>query len=222
MAAMLRRHQAQVGVLSDRRMAVAVERNERVVLCLNEQRWHANSDQEPVGGLRAVVVRGGPESERLGGEPVIELVDAAHIVQALGRIQVRVLRTTRPVPGLQAVDEAALVEDVLRPHHLAATGLQVDRCGDRANRGNQVRFSQFAGQLQDHVSTQGKANQVRRRQTLSSTRPKDAVQISGEARMVECAGMRLRAAAGPHVQPVRPQPGVQTRLRQTYHIAAGA
>ena len=74
MAPLFSRDQLQVGIGAEGRVVVGFKRNERVVLCLNQQCGYSDAVEKLVCRLRTVIVLGVAEAERWRGDPVVKIV----------------------------------------------------------------------------------------------------------------------------------------------------
>src|ERR1035438_9649716 len=81
------------------------------------------------------------------------------------------------------------------------------------------RFPEFAGQFENHVSTQRKTYQKCRRASFSAEFPDHCQQIAGQTGMIKGPAEVLRATAGAHVKAMRRETRPQRRRAQAPDIA---
>jgi hypothetical protein len=125
------------------RTLIHLERNEGVVLRLNQQGGHANSVQENDRGLRRVIVLGTLESEGRRRDPVIEFIKSFAGVESGG------LKATGGEYSLpHPVDKAPLVKAVFPIPKAFRPSSKIDRSRNGTDARNQIRFPEFARELQ--------------------------------------------------------------------------
>src|SRR5690349_4204873 len=119
-AAVLGDDELDAGVRAEHRRRVDIERDEGVVLGLNQKRGNADGVEIGGRGLRAVIVFGIAEAEGGSGEAVVELHHGAHAAELLALIA---------AGGAEAVahaaDETRVVEAVIRLGDAARAGREI-------------------------------------------------------------------------------------------------
>src|SRR5581483_7408989 len=126
MAAELRRDQRQIGIAAEGRVVEDFERDERVVLGLDDEGGHADLVEKRLRRLRLVISIGGPKPEGRGGNDVVYGVDGFRVTELIGSIT-----PGGDQPLVHAFDEAPLIQDVVTLVDAARTGAQIDGNGNR-------------------------------------------------------------------------------------------
>ncbi len=133
---------------------VHLERNQRVVLCRDNQRRHADGFEKSRGRLSSIVVRGSAKAKQRSREPVVELPDGLDLIEAVALNKDEARSDSTASPGIAGGRESAGVKDIRRLVDGTDGLFKFDRRGDRYHASNQVRLAQFTGQFERHVPAQ--------------------------------------------------------------------
>ncbi len=81
MSPMCGSNQRQSRIRSECSMMVNLERNKRIVLCMNHERRYADSIQEMNCRLRRIVIGRCPKAKQRSRETIVKLPDRFHFLQ---------------------------------------------------------------------------------------------------------------------------------------------
>src|SRR6185312_15875665 len=162
---------------------------------LDQQRWHADSIQKVLAGLRLVVMIRAAESERRRGDSIVDLVECAGCLQIVPRVA-----PCREEALAHAFQEAALVKTVIELAQPSNTGSEIERSRDSADAIDEVCLPKFARQFQRDIRAQRIAHE-KDRPGMRQGFEKHA-QVGGQAGMIKGLAEMRGISARPHVKAV--------------------
>ncbi len=213
MPAVLRSEKLDKGIRGNRRIAIAVKRDQGVVLRGNHQNRDLYLRDEAQSRLRFVIlVCGGPPESR-SGDTVVNLIDGA----AAGKVG-QIVPPGATEPLLHALYKATLIQTIRRMVERLCRGGQVDGSGNGTRTGK-VRAAILGGGLESNVTAQGESSDKHRRSggpVLFQKRQ----QITGQTGVVQGLTQVFCAAAGAHVKAMDHEPSAKCTIGEADDISS--